>query len=117
MLSAGRLVGLDFGSRSRRPVAQDVCRFLVHLDVSRWLATAEQQMDEIAGDRRDVEAFARGFGPEYLPTGSYAQLVMLNEIVRRIAIRSHPNAEAAWGRSLELSRLHRRCEFLMARMA
>ena len=116
MVRGDQLVGLDFEARRRRPVAHDICRFLIHLDICRWQATNLSVMDETAGDRRDNEAFTTGYGSNVMPQGSFFQLALLNELVRRVAIRSNPATGSLIARRVELSRLRRRLDLLVERM-
>ncbi|MDH3743225.1 MAG: hypothetical protein OER56_16670, partial [Hyphomicrobiales bacterium] len=115
MIRGQTVIGLDFDARRRLPLATDVCRLLVHLDVCRYLPTPHWAMDETAGSRRDVQALRSGYGADLFPDGPFFSFVLLNDIVRRIAIRSDGNASQgkSFGRRLELYRLNRRCKFLV----
>ncbi|NNE21277.1 MAG: aminoglycoside phosphotransferase family protein, partial [Rhizobiales bacterium] len=83
MIRGQTVIGLDFDARRRLPLATDVCRLLVHLDVCRYLPTPHWEMDETAGSRRDVEALRSGYGADMFPDGPFFSFVLLNDIVRR----------------------------------
>ncbi|MGI9465370.1 MAG: phosphotransferase, partial [Aestuariivirgaceae bacterium] len=118
MISGQVVYGLDFDARQRLPLAGDLCRLLVHLDVCKHLATAKRSMDDTAGDRRDVAALKAGYGADLFPGEPFLSYVLLNEIVRRIAVRSDDNASqgGSLGRRFELLRLNRRCKHLVQRL-
>ncbi|MGI9464965.1 MAG: phosphotransferase family protein [Aestuariivirgaceae bacterium] len=115
LINGQAIYGLDFDARHRRPIAGDICRLLVHLDVCRYFLTPRRAMDQAASDRRDVEALRQGYGADLFPSGRFYSFVQLNEVVRRIAVRSDDNASQGFaaGRHLELYRLNRRGRILV----
>lgn len=98
----GTTVGFDYQVKHRRPVTQDICRFLLYLEVSQIIPTRPSELREHGCRSRDLTAFmdAYGAGHDLLENGLWLRLQFL-EITRRIASLSLPRA-SKWNRPFRL---------------
>ena len=80
-----RTVGFDFGVHRRAPVASDISRFLIYLDIYHLIPTRRGELRESGCRERHVRAFMGGYGSEekLLAGGGWLKFQFM-EVVRRM---------------------------------
>ena len=76
-------------------------------------------MDDMAGDRRDVDALKTGYGTDLFPIDIYMTYLQLNEITNRIAggCLKYCMEDTKFKRAIVIYRMLGRCKHLMRVLA
>ncbi len=85
-IRGGTMIGFDYQVKRRFPVAHDICRFLVYLDVHRLLPASAKELRESGCRADDLTIFMEAYGAQGLPVEKalWLKLYFL-ELMRRIA--------------------------------
>ena len=85
-IRGGTMIGFDYQVKRRFPVAHDICRFLVYLDVHRLLPASAAELRESGCRASDLAIFMEGYGTPGPPAEKTLWLKLhFLELMRRIA--------------------------------
>ncbi|MCP5543733.1 MAG: phosphotransferase [Akkermansiaceae bacterium] len=77
--------GFDYTAARRMPVHQDICRFLLYLDIYRLRPATRAEVDSCGGRRNDYETFFSAYGEDAIPPRETWLALRFIEITRRLA--------------------------------
>ncbi len=83
-VDGNRAIGIDFMGRGKSHIFDDICRFLIYLDVYRYKFTGVGELQKFGCNKTDLESFMQGYGEDLtkLP-GDMLLFLQFCEVVRR----------------------------------
>lgn len=80
----GRSIGIDYDANHRLHVHQDICRFLLYLEVYRIRPATAEEVEFCGGRRNDYETFFQAYGEDAIPSREAWLAMVFIEISRRL---------------------------------